>query len=276
MHNQVHPSTAPHSVAEALERLDGAIDDLPKRLHQCARFTRDHLHLIAVSTVSEMAAACEVAPSVYVRFCQALGFSGYTEMQSLFRARFTEFRPDYGKRLATLRRDGAIDTGRLLGDFVGAGHKSLLSLANSVTSDRIERIASGMTTARVVHLVGLRRAFAVVSSLAYTFDQLGVPAVLHHGAGMLNAAAAIFPEDVLFAVTYAPFTDETLRFAEAVHAREVCIYGLSDTDRCPLGEWAREMLIAREDEVGGFRALNASITLTTALAVAIKALREQG
>jgi hypothetical protein len=33
------------------------------------------------------------------------------------------------------------------------------------------------------------------------------------------------------------------------------------------------MLIAREDEVAGFRSLAASITLTTTLAVAVKALQ---
>lgn len=266
---------APESVSETLERLDRAIDDLPPRLRQCAEFTRRHLHLIAVSTVSDLARACGVAPSVYMRFCQALGFSGYSEMQALFRARVTEFRPDYERRLAGLRERGAVGTGQLLAGFAEAGHKSLLGLANTVTSEGMDRIARGMAGARVVHLVGLRRAFAVVSNMAYILDQLGVPASLHYGAGMLSAPGAIFAEDVLFAVTFAPFSAETVQLARAAAERGVAVYGLSDSETCPLADFADEMLIAQEDEVAGFRCLNAALTLTTTLAVAVRALQRE-
>lgn len=276
MNEQVRVPDAPGNVTELLERLDASADGLPRRLRQCADFTRRHLHLIAVSTVSDMARDCDVAPSVYMRFCQALGFSGYAEMQALLRARFTEFRPNYETRLANLREGGAVHTGRLLADFTEAGHKSLLSLGNVLTSDGLDRIARGMADARVIHLVGLRRAFTVVSSMAYTFDQLGVPAALHYGAGMLSSANSIFEGDVLFAATYAPFSAETLRLAGTVAERGIPVYCLTDTDQCPASQYASDLLIAREDEVSGFRALTASITLTTALAVAVKALRAPG
>ncbi len=264
---------APRRVTDVIERLDAVMEDLPKRLKQCASFTRRHLHLIGVSTVSEMAKACDVAPSVYMRFCQALGFSGYSEMQSLFRERFTEFRPDDDTRLATLRAEGAVGTGRLLADFAEAGHKSLMGIANTVTNEGLDRIARDMARARVVHLVGLRRAFSVVSSMAYTFNQLGVPAQLHFGAGMLYAAPSIFEGDVLFAVTYAPFSDETVNLAEATAKRGIPVHCLTDSEHCPIAEFAPELLLVQEDEIGGVKALNASVTLATALAVAVKALR---
>ncbi|MHA3978820.1 MurR/RpiR family transcriptional regulator [Halovulum sp. GXIMD14794] len=271
----VAPGDAPGSVSELLEKLDGMAATLPNRLKQCAEFTRRHLHLIAVSTVSDMAKASGVAPSVYMRFCQALGFTGYSEMQALFRARFAEFRPDYDERLANLQQEGAVGTGRLLADFAESGHKSLMSLANTVTNDRLDRIARGLASARVVHLVGLRRAFAVVSNMAYLFDKLGVPASLHSGSGMLVSGGSIMPGDVVFAVTFSPFSEETIRLAGSAAKRGVTVYGLTDSGSCPMAEYATEMLIAREDEVGGFRALTGAITLTTTLAVAVRALRQQ-
>lgn len=276
MNEQIPAASAPGSVTELLETLDASMAGFPKRLKQCAVFTRRHLHLIAVSTASEMAQACEVAPSVYIRFCQALGFSGYSQMQALFRAQYTDLRPDYEMRLANLREAGALGTSRLLADFAEAGHKSLLSLGNTVTHDAMDRVARVMAAARVVHLVGLRRAFSVVSNMAYILDQLGVPAALHFGAGMLNSGKSILQGDVLFAVTYAPFSEETVRLARQVAERGIAVLGLTDSEQCPLREIASDMLLAREDEVGGFRAPNASMALTTALAVAVKALREAG
>ena len=201
MNEQNSFASAPGSVTELLEKLDASIDGFPKRLKQCASFTRRHLHLIAVSTVSEMAQACEVAPSVYMRFCQALGFSGYSEMQALFRAPYTELRPNYEMRLANLREEGALGTSRLLADFAEAGHKSLLSLGNTVTHGAVDRVARGMAGARGVHLVGLRRAFSVVSTMGYILDQLGGPAERHFWAGMLISGKSILAGDVLVAVT---------------------------------------------------------------------------
>lgn len=265
----------PQTVADVIEILESKIEKLPKRLKQCADFTRQHLHLIAVSTVSDMAKSCDVAPSVYMRFCQALGFSGYSEMQMLFRAQYTEFRPNYEERLANLKAEGTVGTNRLLADFAESGHRSLLSLSNTVTSHGLERIAKGMAEARVVHLIGLQRAFAVVSNMAYMFDKLGVPVNLHSGAGMLDFTTSISKGDVLFAVTFAPFSQGTIDLAKATYARKIKVFGLTDSDRCPIVESADEILIAHEDEVAGFRALNASITLTTALSVAVRALREE-
>lgn len=267
-------AAAPKNVSELLGRLDADTDKLPKRLRQCAKFTRAHLHLIAVSTVAEMAEASGVAASAYMRFCQALGFRGYSEMQALFRTQFTEFRPGYEARLAAVDTGGD-GIGKLLADFSESGHKSLLSLANTVTSDALETTAHGLSRARIIHVVGLRRAFAVASSMSYLFGKMGVASVLHGGSGLLDGSAAIQPDDAVFAIAYAPFSPETLSLASEAAERGVPVFGLTDTAECPLASIATELLVAREDEVGALRALNASITLTTTLAVAIGALREK-
>lgn len=266
--------SAPANVTETIERLDALTEALPKRLRQCAEFTRRHLHLIAVSTVSEMARAAGVAPSVYMRFCQAIGFSGYSEMQALFRLQHTAFRPAYGERLATLRPELEGGAGGLLAEFAESGHKSLLSLANSVTSGRLEQIARDMAHAPMLHLVGMRRAFAVVSNMYYMLGKLDVPAVLHSDIGKLDSLSTLAPGHAMFAVTYAPFSEETITVAYAAKARGAKVFGLTDAEDCPLADITEGLLFAREHEVGGFRALVGSITLTTALAVTVAAMRD--
>ncbi|MBO1687899.1 MurR/RpiR family transcriptional regulator, partial [Clostridium butyricum] len=60
-------------------------DRLPKRLKQCADFVAANQDRIAVSTVAEMAEGAGVQSSAFMRFCQIMGFSGFSEMQKLFR-----------------------------------------------------------------------------------------------------------------------------------------------------------------------------------------------
>ncbi len=266
---------APTNITETIERLDAVSDDLPKRLKQCATFTRRHLHLIAVSTVSDMAAASGVAPSAYIRFCQAVGFSGYSEMQALFRAQYTTFRPDYEQRLAQLGPELVRDSGQLQAEFAEAGHKSLLSIGNSVTNEGLARVAEGLAQGRVLHLLGMRRAYAVVSNMAYLLGKMDVPVLLHSGVARLDVAPLMTAEDSMLAVTFAPFSEEVIAEARAAAERGVAVYGLSDSEACPLFEFAREVLLVHEHEVAGFRALNASITLTTALSVLVGARRAE-
>ena len=77
--------SAPASAEAFHQRLAGLIDTLPRRLRQCADHLVLNLDRIAVSTVAELAAGADVPPSAVIRFCQIIGFSGYSELQRLFR-----------------------------------------------------------------------------------------------------------------------------------------------------------------------------------------------
>ena len=263
-----HGAGPPRNVSQLIDALDRAAEALPKRLIQCAAFTRRHLHLVAVSTVADMAEAAGVAPSVYMRFCKALGFTGYSQMQALFRQRFTDFRPRYNERLALLGGREAPDTGLILAEFAEAGHKSLLSLANTVTAETLDRIARAMAGARRVDLVGARRAFAVVSNMTYLLNKIGVTANLHPAPGLIASAPTAGEADVVFAVSFLPFSPETIALAEEAADRGATVFALSDSERCPLARHAEALLLVRESDVADFRGLTAAMTLTTALCVA--------
>lgn len=266
---------SPQTVAEAMTRMDALVETAPKRLRQSAAFTRRHLHLIAVSTVSEMAGLAEVAPSAYMRFCQALGFSGYSEMQAVFRAQFTALRPDYDTRLATLRTDFSGEAGSLLADFAESGHKSLLLLANSVSSEQMDRAAEALAEANLIHVIGFRRAFAVAANMVYLLNKLDLASLQHFGVGSQDTTLTMRQDDVIFAITFAPFSEETVSLSQTGAAKGARVIALTDSENCPLREFADLMLVARENEIGGFRALNAAITLSTALAVAAAAARQR-
>jgi len=89
------PQDPPKTITQLMARLVRIGGSLPKRLRQCAEYLRANINLIAVSTVAEISAASGVAPSAFMRFCQALVFSGSSELQALFRAEYTQSRPDY-------------------------------------------------------------------------------------------------------------------------------------------------------------------------------------
>ncbi|MDZ4093418.1 MAG: MurR/RpiR family transcriptional regulator, partial [Paracoccaceae bacterium] len=94
---------APATVEEFRERLAAISEDLPKRLRQCADYIAANADRIAVSTVADLAAGADVPPSALMRFCQIMGFSGFSGMQRLFREAYAPGWPDYSTRLKNLK-----------------------------------------------------------------------------------------------------------------------------------------------------------------------------
>jgi DNA-binding MurR/RpiR family transcriptional regulator len=238
-------ATAPATVEEFRDRLSAQLDDLPKRLRQCAEHIAAHTDRIAVSTVAELAAGAEVPPSALMRFCQIMGFSGFSEMQKLFRDAYAPGWPDYSTRLRNLKDQGRGSPAALLAEFVEAGRMSLEVLATSVDEAALNRAVEVLAGAETVHVVGLRRAFPVASYLAYVFEKMQVSAMLHDGVGKLDHRFALRAGDALLAITFAPYSEETIALAQDAGAHLGCT--------------------VPEVDFGAFRSLSATIAMAISL-----------
>ena len=263
----------PASVDEFRLRLADILDDLPRRLRQCADYIAANTDRIAVSTVAELAAGADVPPSAVMRFCQILGFSGFSEMQRLFREAYSPGWPDYSTRLKNLKEGGAGSPTALLAEFIEAGRQSLEALAKSADEVALQQAVGVLAGADTVHVVGLRRAFPVASYLAYVFEKMSVPAMLHDGVGKLDHRFALRPNDAVLAITFAPYSEETLTLAQDAKARGLPVVALTDRMSSPLVRFSDAILTVPEVDFGAFRSLSATIAMAIALAVAVGSAR---
>jgi DNA-binding MurR/RpiR family transcriptional regulator len=268
------PQTAPQTVAAFRERLAGLHGTLPRRLQQCADHVARHMDAIALSTVAQMADGAGVPPSAMMRFCQIMGFSGFAEMQRLFRKALSNATPDYATRLANLKAGGAGQPSTLVAEFVEAGRQSMEALARNLDENALEQAVTTLSRANTIHIAGFRRSFPVASYLAYVFDKLAIPAVLHDGVAGLGHRSSLCPGDALLAITFSPYSEETLALAEHARARGLPVVALTDPPGTQLERLADTILTVTEIDFGAFRSLSAVIALALALAVAVAARRE--
>lgn len=266
--------TPPDSIEAFHARLQALPETLPQRLRQCADYLAAHSDRIAVTTVADLAEAAGVQPSALVRFCQRMGFSGFSELQRLFREGYGERWPDYATRLDKLGAAGADSPGALLAQFVNAGRISLEKLSKTVDVAALDMAVEVLTAARTVHVMGLRRAFPVATYLAYAFEKLAVPALLHDGLGRLEQHHMLRPGDALLAISFAPYSPETVAMAEAARAAALPVVAITDTLLSPLGRPATAALLVPEVDFGAFRSLSATLALALALAVSVGARRQ--
>ena len=269
------PSSEPPETVEAFrERLLALNGQLPRRLQQCADHVARHLDSIALSTVAQVAQGAGVPPSAVMRFCQIMGFTGFAEMQRLFRSALSRAAPDYATRLANLKAGGAGQPAALVAEFVEAGRQSMEALARDLNETALDQAVTTLALARTIHLAGFRRSFPVASYLAYVFDKLGVPAVLHDGVAGLGHRSILQPGDALLAITFAPYSEETLALAAHARDRGLPVVVLTDPAASPLAGLADTILTVTEIDFGAFRSLSSVIALALSLAVAVAARRE--
>ena len=270
------PRTAPATIEAFRDRLAEVSVDLPRRMRQCADFIAGNLDRIAVSTVADIAGGANVPPSAVMRFCQLLGFAGYSDMQKLFRDAYAPGLPDYATRLRNLKAGPAGSPAAILAEFVDAGRMSLESLTKTLDEAVLNAAVAVLAGAGAVHIVGRRRSFPIAAYFAYIFEKLSVPAILHDGVGQLDHGHALRAGDALIAITFAPYAEETHSLAQLARVRGVPVVLLTDRVTSPLARGASAVLTIAEVDFGAFRAPTATIAVAVALAVAVAAARDGG
>lgn len=255
-----------------LERRDG----LPKRLVQVADFAVQHPQEIAFGRVAELAKLAHVQPSTMIRFAQALGYSGFSELQLVFQSHARNRWPDYNLRLEALHEGNqGGDVLSLLDGLVDASCISVRDFRQSVDVDALEQAVERLAAARIIHIVGVRRAFPVAVYLLYALQKLGVRCDLVDQLGGLGARQTdlIEPEDALLALSFTPYATETLTTARSAFQRGVPVVGITDSPFSPLVQVSSVWLEVAEADFGGFRSLSASFALATTLAIALVSKR---
>ncbi|WP_343563734.1 MurR/RpiR family transcriptional regulator [Kiloniella sp. b19] len=266
--------SAPETVEDFNERLIAVGGDLPKRMKQCADFIHGNSERIAFSTVADLAQGAGIQPSAVMRFCQLLGFSGYSEMQKLFRENYSGGWPDYASRLHNLKEARSDHPTALLAEFIEAGRQSLENLTATIDPESFGRAVEVLAEAPMIHLIGFRRAFPVASYLAYSFEKMDVSAILHDGVGKLNPRHAMRKGDVVIAITFSPYSQETIDLAAYARGMGNQVIAITDSLTSPLRRLDVVPLSVSEVDVGAFRGLAATISLAVALSVAVGAARE--
>ena len=265
----------PQSPEDFGDRIESERPRLPKRLVQCADFVAQNPHRIALGTIAEISSDAGVSPSAMMRFAQAMGFEGYTDMQRLYRTAINRELPDYTTRLKSLQDSGAGSPSALLAEFIEAGRNSLENLASSVDPRILDRSVERLARAEMIHVIGLRRAFPVAAYMAYAFEKMSIPAILHQKTGKLDFSHALREGDVVIAVTFAPYSPETLEFVGEAGRRGVPIVMITDKRSALPSRGEVLPILVKEVDFGAFRSLSATLTVAISLAVSVGASRER-
>jgi DNA-binding MurR/RpiR family transcriptional regulator len=247
--------------------------EMPKRLVQVATYAVEHPDEIAFGTVASIAQNASVQPSTLVRFSQALGYQGFSDLQEVFRSRLRDRVLNYDERLEQLRghsRDGS-KASLIFDGFSEASERSIKELRNKLDPQQLEEAVKVLAEAQTIYLLGLRRSFPITSYMSYAFGKLGVRNMLIDAVGGLAAEDLSFAtsKDCILAISFTPYASETVALAQRAAARGIPIIAITDSPFSPLATIASLWFELQEANFEGFRSMAATLSLAMTLTVAV-------
>ncbi|WP_095136497.1 MurR/RpiR family transcriptional regulator [Pseudomonas sp. Irchel s3a10] len=275
--NDERPLASPPINAERLLQLiTDEYDTLPRQLKRIASYMSQQSDRIMVDRISDIARECEVHPSAIVRFSQRFGFSGFSEMQALFRAAYTHKASpvhNYQQRMRSMiaNQSQQASDGDLARECIDATRSGIERLGRELDDVAFEKAVDLIVNADNIYVVGVRRSFAVADYLVYNLQHTHKRIHLVSGLGgsYREQMRSVRSGDLVIAISFTPYAKETqhcLRYARQQQANTLI---LTDSHLSPLAKNANSLLLVNEGSALAFRSLSATLCLCQALFVAV-------
>lgn len=270
------PAPSNPAAVQLLAAITGEFESLSRQLKLIARYIEQHRDHIGLDRIQDVADGCGVQPSAVIRFAKRFGFSGYTEMQKIFRDGITRQLAPGRSYQARIR--SAIDAaqGRLSGadiadEFIGGSIAGMQELKRDLHSSVFDDAVALLAGAPTVWVVGSRRSFAVAAYLTYALQHTDKRVELLSGLGGMHEGQlrGMRAGDVMLVVSFAPYAEESLQCARAAAARDARLIAITDSQMSPLAALAAATLVVHESSTFGFRSLTNTMCLAQSLFIAL-------
>lgn len=243
---------APVSVDE-LRHLVARIQSGDSKLRLGARSFRTLAGLVdaprqaAVYSISELAETLDVNASTLTRLAKRLGYTGFNDLQGVFRRHITDGEDFYSRRAdQLLRTDPALHHSiGLLNQIAQDEIANISAMIENVDAQAFERTARLIAGSRAVRVHGLRLFFSMASWIAYSLGMIRNDVALlgDPGHGVAHALAQLERGDVLIVLGCAPYTRATIEACEIAAAHGMRIVALTDSYASPLAAAAEHVFV---------------------------------
>ena len=266
---------APQSFDTLRHEIDESYDALSPHLQRIASFALDDPNSVALETVVAIAGNAGVQPSTLIRFAKEFGYSGFSEMQKVFRLRLIEGAPAYRERIYQHREQleaaGENDALRILQEFSDASILCLERLKEQVTAEDLAKAIQMLDEAGHIYVIGQRRAFPLASYFAYGLTRLEYRChLLDFVGGMVpQQVAAMRPDDLLVAVAFAEYTPAVVEVVRDAHIRGIPTLTITDLISSPLAKHGTLFFTVDDADIHRFRPVAGAVSLIQSIIIAL-------
>lgn len=235
------------SAEQVLEQLAGRLHSMSPQLQQAGRYIIDHPMEVGVNSMRKLAELSGVTPNTLTRLTRLLGFESYQTFQNMFRdavRQHTRAIPDRARWLQTI--GSGSPHALIVSQMASALLLNLEQLFSTIDASELEKVARLISSARSVYVIGLRGAYSLAHNFHYV-AKMALPSIQlvpRQASTPLDDMITIGVEDVVLAITLAPYARETVEAARFAAERGAAVVAVTDSRGSPVARDARHLLVA--------------------------------
>ena len=269
-------SPARPTADQTIKRISAEYEHLSKQLKVIALHIEKHRDHVGIEGIQELARQCGVQPSAVVRFAKHFGFSGFSELQAIFRDNLSrQLAPsrNYKARIRDLIESGShtLSSVDIAKEFLAGSVAGMQELESSLDAAAFKKAVDLLAASDCIWLAASRRSFSVAAYLDYALQHTDKRISLVSGLGSMHQGQmrSVRKGDVMLAISFAPYAEETLAVARAATTRGAKLVAISDSRMSPLAKLAHVTLVVQDNSTLGFRSLSSTMGLAQSLFIAL-------
>jgi DNA-binding MurR/RpiR family transcriptional regulator len=202
--------------------------------------------IVVENTISELARACDTSEASIVRFCRAIGFSGYPQFKIHLAAELAKESAELGA--GSERAYGAdISPHDTLEDVVskiaGSEILGIRETADNLDLGILAQVVERIERAKRIVLYGVSASNGGAQDLAQKLLRIGYTALAFHDAhDALVSAAVLGEKDVAIGFSHSGRTKETIAFLNGARRAGAYAVAVSNSPESPMADVADAFL----------------------------------
>ncbi len=264
------------NVEQLIKHISSDYEALSKQLKVIARHVEQHRDHIGLDGIQEVARQCNVQPSAVVRFAKHFGYSGFTEMQAIFREGISrQLAPsrNYKTRIRDIIESGtgSLSSVEIANEYLAGSLAGMQELQSSMHAPTFKKAVDLLAESDCIWITASRRSFPIAVYLDYALQHTDKRIGLVSGMGsmQLGQMRSVRKNDVIIAISFAPYAEETISVAKLAVERGAKLIAITDSRMSPLAKLAQVALIVQDNSTFGFRSLTSTMGLAQSLFIAL-------
>ncbi len=176
-------------MANFLQELNNRYDTFTRSQRLIAVYLADNLNDIAFCTLEELAERIGVSTTTVIRFCRALNYTGYSEMQKDIQSNI-QTKVGLPQRLSNKKKHSG---NALLTDSFQNDINNIQQTLELQNNHDLQTVIDYISTARNVYVLGMRSSFSISYYMASRLSEIRENVRLIQSVGML------YPEEIVSA-----------------------------------------------------------------------------
>mgnify|MGYP001553154505 CR=1 FL=1 len=230
--------------------IEASLASLSPAARRVAQRIKDDPSVVLDQTISELALACRTSVATVVRFCHAVGLSGYAELRMSLATELGKESAQFGAGMTLGAEIARSDTLQEMAGKVAT--LEMLAIDETVSSldyKALERVVKALDRAQRILLFGVGASQFVAQDLHHKLFRIGRNAFLMYDAHEAWSAASMPPaRTVAIGFSHSGVTADTVHYLELARQNGALAVAVTSVAASPLAKAANEVLIVRARE----------------------------